>query len=121
MGHRHVNVNFPHLYNQSHILLPANFTLNTMSAQSMVRQSIPEFFHGKSVLVTGGTGFLGKVLIEKLLRSCSDIREIYLLTRIKKGKGPEERLRDVVDVPVSIADFLNIFEKLLQCVFAVVR
>jgi len=46
---------------------------------------IREFFSGKSVLVTGGTGFVGKVLIEKLLRSCDEIVNIFVLIRNKKN------------------------------------
>lgn len=72
----------------------------TMSAQTLAPHSIPEFFNGKSILITGGTGFLGRVLIEKLLRSCPQITAIYLLLREKKGKSPKARLSDVVDIPV---------------------
>jgi fatty acyl-CoA reductase len=32
---------------------------------------ISTFFNSKSVFITGGTGFVGKQIIEKLLRSCS--------------------------------------------------
>ncbi|XP_073948972.1 putative fatty acyl-CoA reductase CG5065 [Choristoneura fumiferana] len=43
--------------------------------------SVADFYSGKSVFITGGTGFLGKVLIEKLLYSCKDIDKIYVLVR----------------------------------------
>ncbi|XP_058829529.1 fatty acyl-CoA reductase wat-like [Topomyia yanbarensis] len=49
------------------------------------------FFRGKTVLLTGGTGFLGKLFIEKLLRC--DVREIILLIRSKRDRTPRERLR----------------------------
>ncbi|XP_073844215.1 fatty acyl-CoA reductase 1-like isoform X2 [Musca autumnalis] len=52
---------------------------------------------GRGIFLTGGTGFLGKVLVEKLLRSCGDLKKIYLLVRPKKGKSPEERLKDLLD------------------------
>lgn len=62
--------------------------------------SIPEFFKNQSVLVTGGTGFLGKALLEKLLRSCPDVGIIYVLMRKKKGKELTQRVRDITDIPV---------------------
>lgn len=67
---------------------------------------IPEFFSGKDVFVTGATGFLGKVLVEKLLRSCPDLRTTYILLRPKKGKEPKDRIKDIIDVPVSKFLFL---------------
>lgn len=54
--------------------------------------TIPEFYKGKSVFITGGSGFMGKVLIEKLLYSCSDLQTIYLLLRSKRGVDAENRL-----------------------------
>lgn len=47
--------------------------------------SVAQYYEGKCMFVTGATGFIGKVLIEKLLRCCPNIRSIYLLMRPKKG------------------------------------
>ncbi|XP_067615672.1 putative fatty acyl-CoA reductase CG5065 isoform X2 [Eurosta solidaginis] len=55
------------------------------------KSEIAEWYSGKSILITGATGFMGKVLVEKLLRSCSGIKKIYLLIRSKKGVDPLKR------------------------------
>jgi fatty acyl-CoA reductase len=67
--------------------------------------SIPAFFAGRSIFVTGATGFMGKALIEKLLWSCPDIQEIFLLMRPKKKMGIDDRLRNVLTSPVSTIQF----------------
>lgn len=64
--------------------------------------TIPAFFNGRSIFVTGATGFMGKVLIEKLLRSCPGIDEIYLLMRPKKGLNIDERLKKILANKVNI-------------------
>lgn len=51
------------------------------------------YFRGKNVFITGGTGFLGLLYVEKLLRV--NVKCIYLLTRAKKGKSPQERLKNM--------------------------
>ncbi|VFQ71447.1 unnamed protein product [Cuscuta campestris] len=40
-----------------------------------------EFLAGKSILITGATGFLAKVLVEKILRTQPDIKKLFLLIR----------------------------------------
>ena len=63
-------------------------------------KSIPAFYAGQSIFLTGATGFLGKVFIEKVLRSCPDVREIFLLIRPKKGFNIKERLKEILNSPV---------------------
>ncbi|XP_023145397.2 fatty acyl-CoA reductase 1 isoform X2 [Amphiprion ocellaris] len=58
--------------------------------------NIPEYFAGKNVLISGATGFMGKVLLEKLLRSCPDVGSVYVLVRSKAGQSPEERISDMI-------------------------
>ncbi|KAF2897506.1 hypothetical protein ILUMI_08662 [Ignelater luminosus] len=62
--------------------------------------SIKEFYAGRSIFITGATGFIGKVLIEKILRSCPKVDKIYALIRPKRGKTPEERLRALTNLPL---------------------
>ncbi|KAH7968521.1 hypothetical protein HPB52_009114 [Rhipicephalus sanguineus] len=61
---------------------------------------VSEFYNDREVLITGGTGFVGKVLLEKLLRSCSGLKRVYLLMRGKKGRGPQSRLEEMFDCRV---------------------
>lgn len=58
---------------------------------------ISKLFVGATVFLTGGTGFLGKLLIDKLLRCCPDIKKLYLLTRPKKNKDILKRLQEQFD------------------------
>ena len=63
--------------------------------------TIPEYYEGKSVLITGATGFMGKVLLEKLLRSCPGVKVVYVLVRSKAGQAPHKRIADMANCKVS--------------------
>jgi len=55
---------------------------------------VEKTYEDQSVLVSGATGFIGKVLVEKLLRDCRKIKNIYILLRSKKGDGLQKRFED---------------------------
>ncbi|KAL1379276.1 hypothetical protein pipiens_015019 [Culex pipiens pipiens] len=94
--------------------VPREVRLNGINASPM-----RNFYRDKTVFLTGGTGFLGKLFIEKLLRC--EVREIVLLVRAKRNRTPRERLqrqfereavnlRDVCEDPNWYWDRLKIVE-----------
>ncbi|CAH2063950.1 unnamed protein product [Thlaspi arvense] len=57
---------------------------------------IVSFLKGKSYLVTGATGFLAKVLLEKLLRASTEIGKIFLLMKSKDQESANKKLYDEI-------------------------
>jgi nucleoside-diphosphate-sugar epimerase len=58
------------------------------------------FYENSIILVTGGNGFLGCVLIEKLLR-CFDVKRIFVLLRAKNNENFEQRSKTFFDKKVK--------------------
>ena len=57
---------------------------------------IDSYYNDKSVLISGSTGFCGKVLLEKLLFSLPQIKTIFILIRPRKGNSIEERFHSEI-------------------------
>ncbi|CRK97590.1 CLUMA_CG010976, isoform A [Clunio marinus] len=70
-----------------------NNSEKVISAESNKSITVAQFLEGKNVFITGGTGFLGTLLIERLLNSTPKIGKIYLLVRAKHGVSPECRIQ----------------------------
>ncbi|XP_066993656.2 fatty acyl-CoA reductase wat isoform X2 [Anabrus simplex] len=66
-------------------------------------EGVQSFYRDSTALVTGATGFIGMLLVEKLLRSCPEIKKIILLMRAKKGKTMEQRFEALMNDPVFSA------------------
>ncbi|XP_034241775.1 putative fatty acyl-CoA reductase CG5065 [Thrips palmi] len=77
-----------------------------VQADPVLLPDVAGFYAGRDVLVTGATGFMGKVLVEKLLRCCPDVRSVYILVRPKHGTSTRARVEAMSRLPV--------FERLLK-------
>ncbi|XP_060876847.1 fatty acyl-CoA reductase wat-like isoform X1 [Metopolophium dirhodum] len=60
----------------------------------MMETGVAETFRNGIVLITGSTGFLGKILTEKLLRSCP-VKNIVVLVRRKKELNASQRVAKI--------------------------
>lgn len=78
-----------------------------MTDKNILPDRIAETFKNSNIFISGGTGFVGKALIEKLLRS-TEPNKLYLLIRPKKGKPPHERIHDTFNNVVGIFSIIKI-------------
>uniref|UniRef100_A0A7N0RFA7 Fatty acyl-CoA reductase n=1 Tax=Kalanchoe fedtschenkoi TaxID=63787 RepID=A0A7N0RFA7_KALFE len=58
--------------------------------------SIVGFLENKTILVTGATGFVAKVLVEKILRIQPNVKKLFLLLRAKDSASAATRLYDEI-------------------------
>ena len=57
---------------------------------------IRQFYSGKTIFLTGTTGFVGKVVLEKIIRAFPDFKRIFVMIRSKKNMSLDERLDKTV-------------------------
>ncbi|GMP99006.1 hypothetical protein CsSME_00046659 [Camellia sinensis var. sinensis] len=58
--------------------------------------SVIKFLENRTILVTGGTGFLAKIFVEKILRVQPNVKKLYLLVRAADAKSASQRLQTEV-------------------------
>ncbi|KAK4433480.1 Fatty acyl-CoA reductase 2, partial [Sesamum alatum] len=66
-----------------------------MSSDDSAGIGILNFFQGKNIFITGATGFLGKALVEKLLRSTA-VGKIYVLIKAEDKATAFDRLKSEI-------------------------
>ena len=71
-------------------------TASDISKGSNVGLGIKEFYADKTILITGTTGFVGKVILEKFIRAMPNFRKIFVLIRAKKNMSLEQRLESTI-------------------------
>lgn len=72
---------------------------NTVS-EKLNKNSIEAFYDNTAILVTGATGFVGKGILEKLMRVCPSVAAIFILIRPKKNQTMDQRFKQLIDNPV---------------------
>ncbi|GAY63680.1 hypothetical protein CUMW_227600 [Citrus unshiu] len=58
--------------------------------------SVLEFLENKTILVTGATGFLAKIFVEKILRVQPNVKKLYLLLRAADAKSATVRFHNEI-------------------------
>ena len=58
--------------------------------------SVADTLSGRSILLSGTTGFLGKVVASMLLRFHPDIEQLYLLIRSRTNESSQQRFQELV-------------------------
>ena len=63
--------------------------------------NIKDFYTGKTILLTGATGFVGKVVLEKFMRALPNFKRMYVMVRPKKTVTIQQRLQtEILDTEI---------------------
>jgi len=65
----------------------------TTYANATGKGHIENFYAGKSVLMIGASGFVGKCVLDKLLRDAPELNKMFVMARAKKDKTPMDRFK----------------------------
>ncbi|KAE8725786.1 SET domain protein 38 isoform 1 [Hibiscus syriacus] len=88
-------------------LVPYGGTTGLVEFQEGI--GIVKFLRGKEFFITGSTGFLAKVLIEKILRAVPDVGNIFVLVKAKSKEEAMDRLKTEEMFVNLILDWMLMF------------
>ncbi|KAG4961175.1 hypothetical protein JHK87_037808 [Glycine soja] len=90
-GHYYVNIAKSIV---SYCLVKVHFEIlrHLIILSPMELGSIIHFLQDKTILVTGATGFLAKIFVEKILRVQPNVKKLYLLLRARDTESATQRL-----------------------------
>ncbi|KAL1454103.1 hypothetical protein WDU94_010388 [Cyamophila willieti] len=74
--------------------------LDEARKESNEESEIQRFYANKTIFITGASGFVGTLVLEKLLRTCKDLHKVYVLFRSSRQKNIHERLVAYFNDPV---------------------
>ncbi|KAK9288642.1 hypothetical protein L1049_017102 [Liquidambar formosana] len=74
----------------------ATATATATVVESSSGIGVVKFHQGRSYFITGATGFVAKVLIEKLLRTVPNVGKIFVLIKAKNKEAALDRLKNEV-------------------------
>lgn len=77
------------------------------AADGAALPTVSEFYAGKSIFITGCTGFIGKSVLEKLLRDCSDLKTCYVLCRDGSKWNNQTKQKEPRSASLRIDDLLE--------------
>ncbi|CAG9770872.1 unnamed protein product [Ceutorhynchus assimilis] len=70
-----------------------------MEGPQIELSDIQRFYKDSTVFLTGATGFIGKLFLEKVLRALP-VKKVYILVRTKKDVPAAKRFQDIFESPV---------------------
>ena len=79
--------------------MSSNGKNGTVTRGGSAMPPLEQVFKGRRILVTGATGFLGKVFLAMLLRWHPEIEKIYLLIRGDRRSSVGRYRREILDSP----------------------
>jgi len=69
---------------------------------------IHEFYKDKTIFLSGATGFVGKVVLEKIIRTLPNFKKLFIMVRDKKKVTVQERLeREILSAEIFAPLFLK--------------
>lgn len=81
-----------HVVNE--IQLPTQQPMATTSKRQA--RKLAQFYNAKNILITGATGFIGKVCLLKLMCSLGNCGKVYVMLRSKKDLTPQQRFNKML-------------------------